>query len=213
MPSTTALAYGASPTPVKKRKVPQYLIRETLDGSPLYYKGYRSVLNKKKTVEEIMAYSSLQAFILEFFNLLLADNLDRSRYRIFIGETGSHLNHRSNLSLDIAVFSKTVLSNAKISNKYADVPPKLVIEVDLKVEWDDHELMPDVVSTKTQRLLDFGTEKVIWVFSTLQKIMVAERGKDWIMSDWNKEIDLIDNIKFNLGQYIIDEGIEFDSTI
>jgi Uma2 family endonuclease len=212
MATTQALVQPSATAP-KKRRVPQYLIRETLDGIPLYYKGYRSVLNKKKTAEDIIAYSSLQSLIIEFFTYSVLNQLDRKRYWRFIGETGNHLSHRSNLSLDIAVFSKAVLNNEKITNKYADVPPKLVIEVDLKVEWENHEMMPDVVSTKTQRLLEFGTEKVIWVFSSTQKIMVAELGKDWVLSDWNKEIELIDGVKFNLGKYLDDEGIKIEPLI
>jgi Uma2 family endonuclease len=211
MTRASAISSEVVPLP-KKRKVPQYLIRETLDGMPLYYKGYRNVLSRKQQIEDIMAYSSLQALILHFFTFYVLNQLNLKKYYVFTGETGSHLSHRSNLSLDIAVFDRAVLTNDKINNKYADVPPKLVIEVDLKVEWDDHEQMPDVVTLKTQRLIDFGTEKVIWVFSTVQKLLIAETGKDWILCDWNKEVTLIEGITFNLGQYLTDEGINLNST-
>ena len=41
--------------------IPSYLIRETIDGIPFYYKDFREVLNKTKTKAEIMADSGLQA--------------------------------------------------------------------------------------------------------------------------------------------------------
>ena len=39
------------------RKVPAKLIREELKGVPLYYKGYKSVMNGSKKLEDIMGSS------------------------------------------------------------------------------------------------------------------------------------------------------------
>ena len=47
----------------KGDKIPEALIYEVMDGKPIYYKGYRDVLNKTKTLEEIMACSRLQGII------------------------------------------------------------------------------------------------------------------------------------------------------
>ena len=44
----------------RKCKVPAYLIYETLSEKPLYYKGYKEVLNKKKSPEEIIDRTSVQ---------------------------------------------------------------------------------------------------------------------------------------------------------
>ena len=56
------------PTPITpkstdkpKRKIPDYLVYEVMDGKPIYYRGYQSVLNKTKTLEQIMGCSSIQA--------------------------------------------------------------------------------------------------------------------------------------------------------
>jgi hypothetical protein len=35
--------------PSKKRKIPAYLIRETIDGIPFFYAGFKDVVNKKKS--------------------------------------------------------------------------------------------------------------------------------------------------------------------
>ena len=45
------------------KKIPDFLIREVMDGQPLYYRGYRDVLRKLKTIEDIMPCSTLQATI------------------------------------------------------------------------------------------------------------------------------------------------------
>ena len=57
--------------PRKTRKVPDYLIYEIMDGQPLYRKGYKAVLNKSKTLEDIMGSSTLQSEIHMYINALL----------------------------------------------------------------------------------------------------------------------------------------------
>ena len=42
-------------------KVPEALVYEVVDGKPIYYKGYKDVLNKTKTFEEITMESQLQS--------------------------------------------------------------------------------------------------------------------------------------------------------
>lgn len=52
------------------RKVPEYLVKEVLNGIPIYiyYKGYKAVLRKEKTLKDIIGASGLQIFILRYFS-------------------------------------------------------------------------------------------------------------------------------------------------
>ena len=50
-------------TLTRTRKVPDYLIWEVLDGQPLYRRGYKDVMRKTKTLEDIMGTSSYQSLI------------------------------------------------------------------------------------------------------------------------------------------------------
>ena len=43
--------------PVKTKDIPKNLIYEIMDGKPVYYAGFREVLSKQKTIEEIMGSS------------------------------------------------------------------------------------------------------------------------------------------------------------
>ena len=43
--------------------VPDYLIREIIDGDRWFYRGYRDVLSGLKTPEEIMACSTYQSLL------------------------------------------------------------------------------------------------------------------------------------------------------
>lgn len=195
----------------RKRKIPDFLVKETIEGVSYYYKGYQEVLSKKKSVEDIMGWSGLQGILVAYFTELLFGKLNLTKYRVIPGETGNHLDHRNNLSLDIAVFERSVLTPDKISTKYVAVPAYCIIEIDLQAEWED-ENMSDVefIGIKTKKLFDFGTQKLIWVLSRSKKIIVAEPNKDWAIIDWNKDILLIDGIVFNVGKYLALEGINPD---
>ena len=62
--------------------------------------------------------------------------------------------------------------------------------------------------TKTQRLLDFGAQKVIWITTKTQKVTVATPNENWQIIDWNKDIELLEGHAFNIGQYLEEEGID-----
>jgi Uma2 family endonuclease len=199
---------GAAET--KRKKVPAYLIKETIDGIPFYYKGYKQVLSKKKKLEEIMGWSGLQAIIVAFFTELLHQHIDKKRFRVLPGETGNHLGHRNNFSLDVSIFERALLTPQKINAQYIDVPAYCVIEVDITAEWDEGTSLSDLgfISLKTQKLFEFGTQKLVWVLSKSQKVIVATPNKHWEIIDWNEDIELMEGIRFNIGKYLLEEGID-----
>jgi hypothetical protein len=80
------------------RKVPEYLIKEILDRIPIYYKGYKAVLRKEKTLESIMGASGLQVLIVSYIYKLLVRQLSDDMYHVFAGEAGLHLDINNNLS-------------------------------------------------------------------------------------------------------------------
>ena len=64
----------------------------------------------------------------------------------------------------MVVFEKNKLTPDKISTQYTDVPPKLAIGIDVKADLSDPKTH-NYVQRKTQKVLEFGTEKLIWIFS------------------------------------------------
>jgi Uma2 family endonuclease len=189
-----------------ERKVPDALIYEVINGEPLYYRGYKEVMSGKKTIEEIMGSSSLQFVLGNYFVRLLVQHLDEDDFYIASSEAGVHISHRDNMANDIAVYESSVLTPDRISDKYADVPPKFAIEIDIKADLSNPKYY-DYVNLKTQKMLDFGTEKLIWVFTETQKVMVAVKNQDWLIIDWDKDIDLIENVQFNVGKYLKKKNI------
>lgn len=188
------------------RKVPDALIYEVLNGEPLYYRGYREVMSGKKTIEEIIGSSTLQFVLVNYFIRLLAKHLNEDDFYIAASEAGVHISHRDNMANDIAVYESSVLTPDRISDKYADVPPKFAIEIDIKADLSNPKHY-DYVNLKTQKMLDFGTEKLIWVFTETHKVMIAAEHQDWLIMDWNRDIELLENVRFNIGEYLNKKNI------
>jgi hypothetical protein len=190
-------------------RVPKSLIWEVLDGQPLYRRGYKDVMRKLKTIEEIMGTSSYQAALNGYIHRLLAKYLDENRYEIWAGEPGLHLEKNDNISNDIVVHE--ILPANKLTIHYADYPPKLVVEIDIDIDPDS---MPEIeyLQKKTAKMLDFGVERVVWILTYVKKVIVADRQKDtWLMVDWASDIELMNGITFNIQAFLNNRGINPDT--
>lgn len=205
-----AVAYHSPrrPAPRPKGKIPEALIYEIMDGKPIYRKGYRDVLSGKKTIEEIMGASTLQSVIVSHIVIQIGKFLDEDRYFVLTGEPGVHIDHRNNLANDVAIYDQAVLTPAKISTRYADVPPVLAIEVDVSADTSDLTEAGYVLK-KTRKLFAFGVEKVIWILTDAQAVTIAT--PDLIETvDWTRNVELLAGHTINIGAYLARRGITVD---
>jgi Uma2 family endonuclease len=191
------------------KKVPDSLIYETIDGQPFYRKGYKLVLRKLKTKEEIMGVSKIQANLISYILRQLFRFLNEDEYYIHSNEAGVHLGKNDNLAGDILIFDKQVLTPDLINDNYAEVPPVINIEVDIKVELDNDDTF-DYMHRKTQKMLQFGTKKMIWVLKKTKTIIVAEPNEPWQILDWSNDIEILRGVTFNIAAYLKKEGIDLD---
>lgn len=187
---------------IPAKKIPASLIYEIIDGKPIYYKGYREVLGGTKKISEIMGSSNLQSTIIEYMLMILFKNLDLGKYRILTNKTGLHLSKGSNLSGDIIIYEKENLPIKSADKHYISVPPKIQIEVDIDADIEDFDTPNAYIHLKTDKLLAFGVEKVIWVISESKKVMIATKDENWQIANWHQDIEVIEGISFNIGQYL-----------
>ena len=157
----------------------QFLVADKINGFQYFYKNVKSDLYDNKHIDLNPWHSPI---IKMYLNYLLTQSLGIEKYRIFASASGLSINEENVFCLDLAAYDSTVLTSDKISEKYADVPPLLVVEVDIKVELGN-EAELDFVHKKTQSLLNYGTGKVIWVLTNEAKIVLAEKYKDWEILD------------------------------
>lgn len=183
------------------QKIPKSLIYEVVDGNPIYYKGYKDFLLGRNHSGEPMGSSLLQSMIITQLVFLLHEAL-KGKYYVFTNELGLQISKGTSRAADIAIFSKSQLPPDLITNKYSEIPPRLVIEIDTRAEVEEIKDTFTYYNKKTDQLLAFGVGKVIWVFTDSQKVLIAERGQPWQLVSWDEEIDLIDGVSFKMAELV-----------
>ncbi|MFN8355284.1 MAG: Uma2 family endonuclease [Spirosomataceae bacterium] len=189
-------------------QIPKILIYEEFDGHPVYRKGYKDFLLGLKTVEEIMGTSALQWFITMILTKFLNRNLPDTYYA-GSAELGIHISKGNNQSVDIAIYRSGQIKIGLNSINYSQVPPAVVVEVDIKADDSDFFLSEsDYFQKKTEKLLQFGVERVIWVTSSTQRVMVADNLEKWVIQTWNQDFEIIDGLSVNLWNLLRENGFE-----
>jgi Uma2 family endonuclease len=85
---------------------------------------------------------------------------------------------------------------------YAKKPPVVVLEVDIKVDTANGSDF-DYVLTKTEKLLAFGVEQVVWILTASRKIVVAtQQNPSLTPYEWKQPVLLIDNCGMNLEEWV-----------
>ncbi|MFN4256080.1 MAG: Uma2 family endonuclease [Saprospiraceae bacterium] len=176
------------------RKIPEGLVYEIVRGRPVYYRGYREVLDGTKHIETIMAESSLQAWLKARLGSLLLTLLEPKGYEIASGELGLLMGDGSRRGADIAVYRA---EDFYLSNHFLSIPPEVVVEIDIQASLENQTEM-DYVLEKIEDYLRFGVKQVIWVFTSSRKIMVATPAKPWLTMGWETTVETIGGASFNL---------------
>ncbi len=187
----------------RRKIIPAFLIYEEMDGKPIYRKGYKKVLAKKETLEGIIGRSVFQTIVTSAVVHLLMRHLPEY---FIVGEAGVHLSPGNDLVNNIAVYDKKDIIDP-LSTRYFDTPPKLAIELDIKADTEGFTAQADYMHIKTAKLLAFGVPRVVWITTDSRKLMVAEPGKDWIVADWNREVELMEGLRMNLEELLKAEGV------
>lgn len=71
-------------------------------------------------------------------------------------------------------------------------------------------MQPDTyLFKKTQKLLDFGVEKAIWITTQAKKVTIATPNAAWEVKDRHEDIEIIEGIVCNVGHYLPKRGSAF----
>jgi Uma2 family endonuclease len=190
-----------APPKRKSKKIPLALIREELRGKPLYYKGYKEVINGSKQIEEIMGSSSTQAILVFIIGYFVKSKINKKQFLIATNEAGLHIGHKNNLSADIAIFFKEQVT---LNDKYFDVAPVVAIEIDIKIDTDKEI---DYVFSKSEEMMAFGTQTVCWILTKSKKIFLFAKGQNTQIFEWTQTVQLMETLDLNLQDLLNDEEI------
>lgn len=188
-------------TIARKKAIPDVFVYEMVQAKPIYYKGYQEVMNGKKSMENIMGSSFLQSLIISRLLRLLLTCLPEV-YEVLTNEIGIQLTKKHWRAADIALYHKDRLRGIPLQNKYLDIPPKIIFEIDTKADIEQWTTPLNYYYAKTDELLAFGVEKIIWIFTETEKIMIAESGKDWVITNWDQDVHVLDDIHINIFRLI-----------
>lgn len=187
--------------------VPEQLIYEMSEQGPIYYRGYEAYLDGTKTLEEIMGSSILQSSVITDLVYALISGLSK-RHKVLSSELGIQLAKGKHRAADIAIVRRDQMTKVKDKRKYLGFAPEVVIEVDIKADLKKTEegLLDSVgyISEKTEELFRFGVNKVIWILTDTEKVIVAEAGQPWTFVTWGEDIPVLDDCHINV-KAIVDE--------
>ncbi|WP_461831632.1 Uma2 family endonuclease, partial [Aquifex sp.] len=186
----------------KRKALLKALIYEKVNGKPIYYRDYRKVLKGELPPEAVMGSSGIQAYLIILLIKFLLNKLDEEKFILLSNEVGFLYKKGSWRNLDIAIFEKEKVKPYLMQDKFVPVAPKVVIEVDTKADLSRYGGIEEYAHEKTQDLLNAGVEKVKWIFTKTKKVMVAEKGKKWIVQDWKDDFKVIENINVNLNKLL-----------
>ncbi len=179
-------------------KIPAYLVYEVVNGKPIYYKGYKEVLDKTKTFEEIIMESKLQAGLKAALSAFLYFVLQKKGYQLATGELGVNISKTNKRGADLAVFKA---ENWSWDSKFSDLPPEVAIEIDVQAEVEDQQEM-SYIHEKIKDYLAFGVRKVIWIFTKERLVVEATAQLPWLTHDWSAEIEVVEGVSFKLEELV-----------
>jgi hypothetical protein len=184
----------------KTQEIPSYLIYEMDDGRPIYYKGYREVLETNGGADSVSCQNNLQAWIKSEISFTIKSSLVRE-YILTTGNLGLQIARETIRVADIAIFTK---ENFVLSNHYSSKAPEIAIEIDTKADLDSPGASIDYFDRKNRQLLEFGVKKIIWIFTEVHSIKVLVPGEDVQHFEWEEDITVMEGVQFNL-QKIMDQ--------
>lgn len=183
------------------QKIPESLIYEKVGGRAIYYKGYKEYLEGNKQIDELMGSSYLQSLIITKLVYFLMSNLN-DKYLVLTNEIGLQFKDKGWRAADIAIIETQKLKGVAKTNKYLNIAPKIVIEIDTKAALEEAKDSFGYFHKKTDELLEFGVEKVIWIFTDSEKVMISVKNENWQILNWSKDVNIIDNLNVNLKELI-----------
>ncbi len=181
----------------RKEKLLKLLTYEVVDGKPIYYRGYKDILEGKKQPEEVMGSSTLQAFIVKRLLIFLVQALEGKGYEVLPHEVGL-VGKGFVRALDIGIFKGDAV---EITDTYTDVPPVVAIEVDTKADLEGEGFM-EYMKRKIEDLLGFGVKRVIWILTKGKVVVIAEDPKRWEVLDWKDEVEIWEGVRLRLSDLL-----------
>ena len=180
--------------------IPEALIYEMVESKPIYYRGWQDVLKGEKTIEQVMASSLMQSYLVG--EVFAATHVAlRKKYILGTNEAGLKFKKGEWRAADVCLWTKASLKGTPLHDHYSLIIPEIVIEVDTKADLLTN---PNYYFDKTKELHRNGVRRVLWVFTSSEQVMIAEKGEKWTVQDWSESFEVVDGFMLNIKALIDD---------
>jgi hypothetical protein len=174
------------------------LIYEIIDGKPIFYSKAHTVMQELLLVDELKFSESSQPGVLSAISQFLWDNLPESEYQIFTNGVGYEPDDSNHLELDIAVCRQAAMKGQSLT-KPLKVAPELVVLKDSVAGIDDPSRLLGYFHEKIKKIMDYGTQRLVWINTISQTITIAEQDNaHWRTVDWEEEMAWIFDLRLSL---------------
>ena len=185
---------------VSDMRIPETLIYEMANGKPIYYRGWQDVLTGEKTIEQVMASSLMQSYLVG--EVFAATHVAlRKKYILGTNEAGLKFKKGEWRAADVCLWTKASLKGTPLHDHYSQIIPEIVIEVDTKADLLTN---PNYYFDKTKELHRNGVRRVLWIFTSSEQVMIAEKGEKWTVQDWSESFEVVDGFMLNIKELIDD---------
>lgn len=188
----------------REKQLTQLIYETDEAGKPVYYKGYREVLNGTVEPDKIMGASYLQSFLVDTLLHFFHTHPLQKKFKFLASELGVQIARKKWRSCDIAIYHRERLKGYPMTNKYIDLPPDYVIEIDTKADLSKYKNQQDYFLEKTRQLHEFGVKKVIWIFTeNIPVIWESNAGEPiTIHQSWDVDLTVTEGVMFNLARLV-----------
>ena len=181
-------------------RIPETLIYEMANRKPIYYRGWQDVLTGEKTIEQVMASSLMQSYLVG--EVFAATHVAlRKKYILGTNEAGLKFKKGEWRAADVCLWTKASLKGTPLHDHYSQIIPEIVIEVDTKADLLTN---PNYYFDKTKELHRNGVRRVLWIFTSSEQVMIAEKGEKWTVQDWSESFEVVDGFMLNIKELIDD---------
>ena len=154
-----------------------------------------------------MAAGRLQTLIISTLQEHLWANHKHEGQKYLSNKVGIHVSTGINLSCDLVAFDKTALAATADDTHYYTIPPKFVIEVDTNGDFSN-KIFEDYLFKKSQRLLTFGVEQVIWILTASKTVTVGSLDGTFVTHGWERPIEIFKGQPIILETLFLENGIK-----
>jgi Uma2 family endonuclease len=91
-----------------------------------------------------------------------------------------------------------------LNDQYFEIASEVAIEVDVKIETDKDL---DYVFSKSEEMMNFGTERILWVITKHKKLFVFSKNETTQILDWNKDVVIMEGVVLNIHDLLVEEDV------